>query len=94
MSLTEVKTEKVVGRVTNVHIGYDSTNGVNISKGILEELPSHPEAEKCKIIHIIDSGCVTEKAGKKIVHKEKGKEASYIRKQEGKYGEEYVIDEG
>ena len=35
MSLTEVDTEKVYGRVRNVHIGYDATHGVNISKGIL-----------------------------------------------------------
>jgi len=35
LSLTEVDTEKVYGRVRNVHIGYDSTHGVNISKGIL-----------------------------------------------------------
>lgn len=35
MSLTEVKTDKVPGRISNVHIGYDSTHGVNISKGIL-----------------------------------------------------------
>jgi len=34
VSLTEVKTEKVYGRVSNVHIGYDATHGVNISKGI------------------------------------------------------------
>lgn len=35
MSLTEVGTEKVYGRVNEVHIGYDSTHGVNINKGIL-----------------------------------------------------------
>ena len=35
MVLTEVKTEKVPGRISNVHIGYNATNGVNISKGIL-----------------------------------------------------------
>jgi len=35
MTLTEVKTEKVPGRISNVHIGYDATHGVNISKGIL-----------------------------------------------------------
>jgi hypothetical protein len=35
MSLTEVKTEKVYGRISNVHIGYDSTHGVNIKQGIL-----------------------------------------------------------
>ena len=34
MALTEVGTEKVYGRVSNVHIGYDDTHGVNISKGI------------------------------------------------------------
>jgi len=35
VSLNEVKTEKVQGRISNVHIGYDDTHGVNISKGIL-----------------------------------------------------------
>ena len=35
MVLTEVKTEKVPGRISNVHIGYDATHGVNINKGIL-----------------------------------------------------------
>jgi len=35
MALTEVGTEKVVGRVTHVHIGYDSTHGVDIKSGIL-----------------------------------------------------------
>ena len=35
MSLTEVNTEKVYGRISNVHIGSGSTTGVNISKGIL-----------------------------------------------------------
>ena len=35
MVLTEVKTEKVPGRISNVHIGYSATVGVNISKGIL-----------------------------------------------------------
>jgi len=35
MSLTAVKTEKVYGRISNVHIGYDSTHGVNITNGIL-----------------------------------------------------------
>jgi len=35
MGLTEVSTEKVYGRVSNVYIGYDSSHGVNISKGIL-----------------------------------------------------------
>jgi len=35
MSLTEVGTEKVMGRVTHVYIGYDSTHGVDINKGIL-----------------------------------------------------------
>jgi len=36
MSLTSIITEKVTGRITNVHIGYDSTHGVNITKGILD----------------------------------------------------------
>jgi len=35
MSLTPIITEKVKGRITNVHIGYDNTHGVNITKGIL-----------------------------------------------------------
>lgn len=35
MSLTEVNTEKVYGRISNVYIGYDAAHGVNISKGIL-----------------------------------------------------------
>ncbi|MCJ7431101.1 hypothetical protein MUO83_07840 [Candidatus Bathyarchaeota archaeon] len=35
MSLTAVKTEKVYGRISNVHIGYDATHGVNITNGIL-----------------------------------------------------------
>lgn len=35
MALTETGTEKVYGRVSNVHIGYDATHGVNISSGIL-----------------------------------------------------------
>jgi hypothetical protein len=35
MSLTEVKTEVVPGRISNVHVGYDATHGVNISNGIL-----------------------------------------------------------
>ena len=33
MVLTEVKTEKVPGRISNVHIGYSDAVGVNISKG-------------------------------------------------------------
>ena len=33
MSLTEVNTEKVYGRVKEVHIGYDATHGVKITKG-------------------------------------------------------------
>jgi len=36
MSLTGVGTEKVVGRITHVYIGYDATHGVDINKGILE----------------------------------------------------------
>jgi len=35
MALTEVNTEKVVGRITNVKIGYDSTHGIDIQQGIL-----------------------------------------------------------
>jgi len=35
MSLTAVKSEKVYGRISNVHIGYDATHGVNITNGIL-----------------------------------------------------------
>lgn len=35
MTLTPVKTEKVQGRISNVHIGYDATHGVNITNGIL-----------------------------------------------------------
>jgi len=35
MSLTAVRTEKVQGRISNVHIGYDATHGVNIIQGIL-----------------------------------------------------------
>jgi len=35
MALTEVNTEKVPGRVTNVHIGYDATHGVDIKSGIV-----------------------------------------------------------
>ena len=35
MALTEVNTEKVPGRITNVHIGYDSTHGVDIKSGIV-----------------------------------------------------------
>jgi len=34
MALTEVNTEKVYGRVSNVHIGYDATHGVDIKSGI------------------------------------------------------------
>lgn len=39
MVMTEVGTEKVVGRVTHVIIGYDATHGVDINKGILEFIP-------------------------------------------------------
>lgn len=35
MSLTAAKTEKVYGRISNVHIGYDATHGVDITNGIL-----------------------------------------------------------
>lgn len=35
MVLTEVGTEKVVGRVTHVHIGKTSTSGVDIKSGIV-----------------------------------------------------------
>lgn len=35
MALTEVNTEKVPGRISNVHIGYDATHGVNIKSGIV-----------------------------------------------------------
>ena len=35
MPLTEVNTEKVPGRVSNVHIGYDATHGVDIKSGIV-----------------------------------------------------------
>jgi len=35
MALTDTNTEKVYGRVSNVHIGYDATHGVNIEQGIL-----------------------------------------------------------
>lgn len=35
MALSEIATEKLHGRITNVHIGYDATHGVNISSGIL-----------------------------------------------------------
>ena len=34
MSLTEVNTEKVTGRIKNVYIGYDATHGVDIKSGI------------------------------------------------------------
>jgi len=34
MALTEVATEKVYGRISNVKIGYDSTHGVDITSGI------------------------------------------------------------
>ena len=35
MPLVAVKTDKVYGRVNNVHIGYDSSHGVDINSGIL-----------------------------------------------------------
>jgi len=35
MALTEVNTEKVPGRISNVCIGYDSTHGVDIKTGIV-----------------------------------------------------------
>jgi len=35
MALTEVNTEKVPGRISNIHIGYDATHGVNIKSGIV-----------------------------------------------------------
>jgi len=35
VTLTQVKTEKVQGRISNVHIGYDATHGVDITSGIL-----------------------------------------------------------
>jgi hypothetical protein len=35
MALTDTKTEKVPGRITHVYIGYDSTHGVDISRGIV-----------------------------------------------------------
>lgn len=35
MVLTEVNTEKVPGRISNVHIGYDATHGVDVKTGIL-----------------------------------------------------------
>jgi hypothetical protein len=35
MALTEIKTEKVYGRISNVYIGYDATHGVDIKQGIL-----------------------------------------------------------
>jgi len=35
MSLTEVNTEKVPGRIKNVYIGYDATHGVDIKSGIV-----------------------------------------------------------
>lgn len=34
MSLTEVNTEKVTGRISHVHVGYDATHGVDIKSGI------------------------------------------------------------
>jgi len=36
MALIDVGTEKVNGRITNVHVGYDATHGVNIKSGIVE----------------------------------------------------------
>jgi hypothetical protein len=35
VALTEVNTEKVPGRITNVHIGIDDTHGVDIKSGIV-----------------------------------------------------------
>lgn len=35
MSLTEVKTEKLTGRIDSVEIGYDANHGVKITQGIL-----------------------------------------------------------
>jgi hypothetical protein len=35
MALTQIGTEKVYGRISNVQIGYDATHGVDIIKGIL-----------------------------------------------------------
>lgn len=35
MALTEIKTEKVPGRVKEVIIGYDATHGVKVTKGTL-----------------------------------------------------------
>lgn len=35
MALTEVNTEKVPGRITNVYIGYDATHGVDVKTGIV-----------------------------------------------------------
>jgi hypothetical protein len=35
VSLTAVNTEKVPGRITHVHVGYDATHGVDIKQGIL-----------------------------------------------------------
>jgi len=35
LALTEVNTEKINGRITNVYIGYDATHGVDIKSGIV-----------------------------------------------------------
>lgn len=44
MALTQVNTEKLLGRISNVYIGYDSTHGIDIKKGILsfEYWRNHP----------------------------------------------------
>lgn len=59
---------------------------------ILEELKAHPESEKNLITHVFQGSFVEEKT-KKVI-RVRGKEGSFIRKQQGKYGEEYVLDEG
>jgi len=60
---------------------------------IMEELATHPEADKCISGYSIHASQVEEEQeGKAILHK--GVKGSFIRKQQGKYGEEYVIDEG
>jgi hypothetical protein len=59
---------------------------------ILEELATHPESEKCIMTHSIHTSRVKEQPDKTILHE--GKKGSFIRKIQGKHGEEYVIDEG
>lgn len=61
---------------------------------VIEAVTDHPKAKELKVTQCIVEDLVEEKPNKKLKHKKKGLESSFIRKEKLRGEDVYVIDEG